>query len=92
MLFALPRFFRRPPAPAEANLTFIQHLQVEPPREPRSRRSELVLGIGWLLVLAKCVLVWWTCHTYSVPVHPAWVIIPTLLGAILCTVVYWRRF
>jgi hypothetical protein len=92
MLFALTRFLRRPPAPAETDLAFIAQLHVEHPREPRSRRSELVLGLGWALVVAKCVLVWWACRAYSVPIHPAWVIVPTLLGAVLCTALYWRRF
>ncbi len=92
MFVALSRFFRRPPVADEADIAFIQHLHVEHPREPRNRRSELILAIGWLLVLIKCVVVWWACQTYSVPIHPGWIIIPTLIGAALCTGLYWRRF
>lgn len=92
MFLPLSRFFQRAPDPGEADVAFVKHLRVEHAREPRSRRSELVLVVGWGLVLAKCVLAWWACRTYSVPVHPAWIIVPTLLGAALCTALYWRRY
>lgn len=75
-----------------ADLAFTPPLDPEPPREPRNRRSELVLLVGWVLVVLKCLLVWWACHAYAVPVSPWWVIVPTLLGAALCTVLYWRRY
>ena len=92
MFIPLSRFFRRKPSPGDADLAFISAVHVEHPREPRSRRSELVLIGGWALVLLKCSLVWWACRVYAVPINPWWVIVPTLLGAGTCTLLYWRRF
>ncbi len=70
----------------------MQSLRVTHPREPRSRRSERVLIIGWVLILLKSAAIWWTCHTYpEVRVNPWWVIAPTLAFASLCTLLYWRR-
>lgn len=92
MFLPLSRFFQRAPAPDEADLAFVKDVRIEQPRIARNQRSEWVLVVGWALVLAKCVLVWWACRAYSVPVHPAWVIVPTLMGAALCTVLYWRRY
>lgn len=63
----------------------------KPAREPRSRRSELVLALGWALVLLKCAAVWWACRHYPVPFSAWWLILPTLLFASLCTWIYVRR-
>lgn len=82
----------RRPDSAEPDTSFVQGLRVQHPREPRSRRSELVLVVCWLLVLAKSLGVWWLCETYpQVKVSPWWVIGPTLLFASLCTWLYVRR-
>jgi hypothetical protein len=59
--------------------------------EPRSRRVELVLAIGWVLVLIKSVVVHWACEHYGVPFNAWWLIGPTLVFAALCTWLYWRR-
>lgn len=70
----------------------MRELRIEHPREPRSRRSELVLAVGWVLVLAKCSAIWWICRAYpEVKIGPWWLIGPTLAFATLCTLVYWRR-
>lgn len=47
-----------------------------------------ILSLGWLLIAAKCVLVWWAIHRWSVPVHPAVIIVPTLMMAALATVLW----
>jgi hypothetical protein len=91
MFAPLSRFFNRSPDPAEIEHPFVQELRVEHAREPRSRRLERVLAIGWMLVLAKCVAVYWACRVYSVPFNPWWLIGPTLAFATLCTWIYWRR-
>ncbi len=70
---------------------FVREVQVEHPREPRSRRSELVLGLGWVLIVVKCLGLHWLCRAYAVPVNPWWVIAPTLLFAGVCTGLYLRR-
>ncbi len=91
MFAPLSRFLPRRPDPAEANHAFVRELRVEHPREPRSRRAELVLAVGWMLVLAKCVAVHWVCRAYAVPFDAWWIIGPTLAFAALCTWLYWRR-
>jgi hypothetical protein len=47
-----------------------------------------ILSLGWVLILAKCVLVWWAIRHWSVPVNPAIVIVPTLLAAAAATVLW----
>lgn len=91
MFAPLSRFLHRQPDPSESELAFVEELHVEHPREPRSRRLELVLAVCWVLILAKCAVIYWACHRYQVPISPWWLIGPTLAFAALCTVVYWRR-
>lgn len=46
------------------------------------------MGIAWGLILAKCALVAWAISRWSVPVNPAWIILPTLAFAALATVLW----
>lgn len=46
------------------------------------------LGAVWLLILAKCALVWWAMVRWHVPFHPAWIVLPTLLFAGLATLLW----
>lgn len=85
------RFTTRTPDPEEFEHPFVRELRVEHPREPRSRRLEFALIVGWALVIAKCAAVWWLCRTYAVPFNAWWLIGPTLAFATLCTLLYWRR-
>jgi len=48
-------------------------------------RMRWFLGAVWLLILAKCAVVWWAMAHWSVPFHPAWIVAPTLLLAALAT-------
>lgn len=91
MFAPLARYFHRAPDPADADRAFISEVAVHQPREPRSRRSEAVLAIGWALIVAKCWCVHWLCTAYAVPINPWWVIAPSLLFATICTWLYWRR-
>lgn len=91
MFAPLSRFSHREPDPAEIERSFVEEMKIGHPREPRSRRLELVLAACWVLVLAKCALIHWACHRFHVPVSPWWLILPTLAFASLCTFVYWRR-
>lgn len=43
------------------------------------------LAGAWLLILAKCAAVAWAIDHWNVPIHAAWVIVPTLLIATLAT-------
>jgi hypothetical protein len=91
MFAPLFRFRHRQPDPRDLDQGFFHETRVDHPREPRSRRVERVLVIGWILVLAKCLFVAWAVKHHPVPFHAAWLIGPTLAFAALCTLVYWRR-
>lgn len=39
------------------------------------------LAIGWALILVKCLLTPWAINHWNVPIHPGWVIWPTLGAA-----------
>ena len=76
---------RRPPPDYDRG--FVQSVNVAP-RRLRSRRTQWLLLGGWLLIAAKSWLVVWAVEYYRVPVNPLWVIVPTVIFAAVCTVVY----
>ncbi|MDD2764769.1 MAG: hypothetical protein PHE83_12435 [Opitutaceae bacterium] len=49
------------------------------------RRVRLWFEIGWVVIIAKCLAVPWMIARWQIPVHPGWVIIPTLIFAALVT-------
>lgn len=67
---------------------FIHHVAVKEKRI-RNIRVERLIVAGWVLIAIKSVVVWWACQHYTVPVHPLWVIVPTVLMALLCTGLYY---
>jgi hypothetical protein len=61
------------------------------PREPRSPRAEKWIAAGWVLILVKCAVIWWAIIAYNVPIHPLWLVAPTIAFAALATALYiWR--
>jgi hypothetical protein len=83
-------FTRRNP-PEDYDLAFVKDIRVNPPREVRSRRSERWIAAGWILIGAKCTAMWWAIEAYSVPIHPLWLVGPTLVFGLLATALYvWR--
>ncbi len=76
---------RRPPPDDERG--FVREVSLAS-RPPRSRRTQWLLLAGWLLIAAKSWLVVWAVDHYHVPVNPMWVIVPTVIFAAVCTVVY----
>ena len=48
-------------------------------------RVRWFLAIGWSFIAAKCALIWWAMARWSVPFHPLWIIVPTVLFACLAT-------
>lgn len=46
------------------------------------------VAVAWVIILAKCVAVWWAIVHWNVPVHPLWVIGPTLAAAALATLLW----
>jgi flagellar biosynthesis protein FliR len=49
------------------------------------QRIRLWLAIGWAVIIAKCLAVPWLIARWQIPVHPGWVIGPTLIFAALIT-------
>jgi hypothetical protein len=61
--------------------------------EPVARNPavERLILAGWLLIVIKCFAILWVINHWAVPVHPYWIIVPTILLAALCTAVYYWR-
>ena len=60
-------------------------------REPRSPRAERWIITGWVLIALKCGLLWWAINAYQVPIHPLWLVVPTVGFGLLATALYiWR--
>ena len=60
-------------------------------REPRSPRAERWIVAGWVLITLKCGLLWWAINAYQVPIHPLWLVVPTVAFGLLATALYiWR--
>lgn len=78
---------RRPPAGSD--LSFVREVHIAK-RVKRSPRMERLILAGWLLIAVKSGLIIWAVEKYRVPVDPLWVVAPTVLFALLCTVVYFR--
>lgn len=43
---------------------------------------------AWVLILAKCAVVAWAIERWNVPIHPAAIIVPTLLIAAVATALW----
>jgi hypothetical protein len=85
----LQLFSRRPDEDYEHAFVREVNITRKPVRDPRIER---LIWTCWVLIALKSLLVWWACSTYDVPVDPLWVIVPTVVFAVLCTCVYyWRR-
>jgi len=69
---------------------FVLDAEVKAPRV-RNRRIERLFVIGWALIAVKSVLVAWAVPHYHIPFSALWVIVPTVVFAALCTLVYFRR-
>jgi hypothetical protein len=52
-----------------------------------SRRRRWLLEIGWSVIVAKCLAVPWVVSRWQVPIHPGWIIIPTLIFGVVITLV-----
>ena len=55
------------------------------------RRLRWFMAVAWLAIAAKCWLVWWAAHRWSLAFNPLWVIAPTLGFATLVTAVWLRH-
>jgi hypothetical protein len=51
-------------------------------------RVRWLMAMAWILILAKCILIWWAVEHWQVPVHAFWVIGPTLVFAGLASLLW----
>ncbi|MEI6862172.1 MAG: hypothetical protein WCL04_07960, partial [Verrucomicrobiota bacterium] len=85
--------FTRRSAAEDYHRAFVAEVRPVVPRVRRSRRSERVLVLGWVLVGLKCWGVWRLVQAYHdrIPFGAWWINTPTLVAAALVTWVYLRR-
>jgi hypothetical protein len=50
------------------------------------------LTFAWIVIIAKCLLVPWVIGRWQIPIAPGWVIMPTLLLAVVATLLVLTRF
>jgi hypothetical protein len=53
-----------------------------------SVRLRWFMGIAWVAILIKCVIVTWAVEHWHMPFHASWVVVPTLAFAALASVVW----
>ena len=51
---------------------------------PASRTSWFI-AVAWLLIAAKCLLVVWAVNHWQAPIHPGWIVWPTISFGLLAT-------
>jgi hypothetical protein len=74
-------------SPAHYEQAFIHEVAVREPKTRNPAIGQLILA-GWLLIVVKCFVVIWAISHWDVPIHPYWILVPTILMAALCTAVY----
>jgi len=52
------------------------------------RRVRWFMGIAWVLIVVKCVVVWWAMGHWQVPFHPMWIVGPTVAFATLASALW----
>jgi uncharacterized membrane protein AbrB (regulator of aidB expression) len=65
-------------------MTFPVHIDIG----QYSNRSRWLMGIGWIIILVKCVVVAWAIDHWQMPFHAAWIIGPTLVFAALASLLW----
>jgi hypothetical protein len=46
------------------------------------------MAVAWVLIVVKCILVWWSIGHWQVPIHPLWIVAPTLIFAGLASLLW----
>lgn len=91
MFANLLQLITRRRAAEDYDLAFVKEVRIPPPREGRNRHAERWMIGGWILILLKCTAIWWLIVKYHVPIHPMWLVGPTVLFGLLATALYiWR--
>lgn len=80
----------RTPTPEVGRQAFIAdvHVTHAPLRDPRMVR---LLGICWVLIAIKHVVLIWTVSHYHIPFHQLWINFPTWMLGVLATAIYYGR-
>ena len=73
--------------PMENESPFIKDVHASNVLKTSPWATRLLFG-GWILIVIKSVVVWWACIHYALPIHPMWVVGPTVAFGALCTGVY----
>ena len=89
MISELFRLIARRPDPAPDD-QFVEEVHVKQRRLP-SRAVERLVLLAWVIIVAKCFVVAWAIERFSIPIHPGWVIVPTLFMAAICTALYYWK-
>jgi len=76
--------------PPDYERSFVQEVRIKE-RAPRNRRIERLILVCWVLILAKSFLVIWVVDKYHLNFNANWIIVPTVIAALLCTAVYFLR-
>jgi hypothetical protein len=76
--------------PAGYERAFVDGVQVRDSLVRKPWVDRLILA-GWLLIVVKCFVVIWVIDHWSVPFHPYWIIVPTILMAAFGTAAYYWR-
>lgn len=51
-------------------------------------RVRWFMAIIWAVILVKCVVVWWAMLHWQMPLHPLWIVAPTLVFAAVATLIW----
>ena len=43
------------------------------------------MAVAWVVIVLKCIVVWWAMLHWRVPIHPLWIVAPTIVFATLAT-------
>jgi hypothetical protein len=77
--------------PPDYDRGFVEEVRLVEPARARNRRAAILIFVCWLLIAAKCALVFWLVDKYHMKFSALWVNAPTICFALLCTFVYFRR-
>lgn len=50
------------------------------------------LTFGWLVIILKCLSVPWVVQHWGIPIKPFWVVMPTLVFAVVVSALVLARF
>ena len=50
------------------------------------------LAVAWVIIIAKCLTVPWAIAHWHIPFGTAWIVVPTLILAVVATLLLLARF